>query len=525
MIRVLIFFLILIALAFSEAWLIDRPGEIVLTWQGYRVETSVLVGVGVILGLAAAVLFVWSLLRYSFRFPSLLSIATRSRRREKGYAALSRGMIAVGAGDVQLARKSAAEAQKYLRHEPLTLLLRAQAAQLSDDSDEAARAFEEMTRRNETRLLGLRGLHAEAQRRGDIDKAHHFASAAHEIAPLPWTARAGVEHRAAAGDWQSALATLESDAGARLVDKKTRERQRAVLETAIAVDKAETEPDEALRLARSALKRQPGLVPAIALVAKLLSRKGETRRVTKLIEGAWPLAPHPDLAKIYLNLRTGESNADRLARALALARLAPRDAESRIAVAQAAIAAGDYKVARENMLPLIEAGARPTTRMCLIMADLEEAEHGAGGYVREWLARASRAPHDPAWVADGVISDHWLPASPVTGKLDAFVWQRPVERLSASVEAEEAVFTPIPAAAPRAQIEDAQGKALAAPTLDSAGERASSAIETAAPGAVGSDAVAPEKPAAEQVIFPLPAAPDDPGQEENRKPRGLAQLF
>jgi HemY protein len=465
-------------------------------------------------------------LRYTFRIPSLLTIATRSRRRDKGYAALSRGMVAVGAGDAQLARKSALEAQKYLRHEPLTLLLRAQAAQLSDASDEASRAFEEMTRRSDTRLLGLRGLHFEAQRRGEAEKARQFAKLAHEIAPLPWSARAGVEHQAAAGDWRSALAALESGAGARHVDKQTRERQRAVLETALALDKAETEPEEALALVRAAIKRQPGLVPAIALAAKLLSRKGDIRKAAKLIEAAWPLAPHPDLAKIYLNSRPGESHADRLARAQALARLAPSDAESKIAVAQAAIAAGDFKTSRESLQPLIESGTRPTTRVCLLMADLEEAEHGAGGYVREWLARASRAPQDPAWVADGVVSEHWLPASPVTGKLDAFVWRRPVERLKAGVEAEEAVFTPISASAPSAKIEDAPAKALSPPTSEAAAAGPSAITADASGRPAGNEpTTASEGVAGDQVIFPLPAAPDDPGQEEKRKPRGFAQFF
>ena len=67
-------------------------------------------------------------------------------------------------------------------------------------------------------------------------------------------------------------------------------------------------------------------------------------------------------------------------------------------VARAAIAAGNFKSAREAMQPLIEGSTRPTIRMCHIMADLEEAEHGSAGYVREWLARGARAPHDFAWV-------------------------------------------------------------------------------------------------------------------------------
>ena len=70
-------------------------------------------------------------------------------------------------------------------------------------------------------------------------------------------------------------------------------------------------------------------------------------------------------------------------------------------------------------------------RVCLLMSDLEQAEHGSTGKGREWLARATRAPRDPAWIADGVVSDHWAPISPVTGRLDAFVWQAPPDVLIA----------------------------------------------------------------------------------------------
>ena len=70
-------------------------------------------------------------------------------------------------------------------------------------------------------------------------------------------------------------------------------------------------------------------------------------------------------------------------------------------------------------------------RVCLLMSDLEQAEHGATGRGREWLARAARAPRDPAWIADGVVSDRWAPISPVTGRLDAFVWQAPPDVLVA----------------------------------------------------------------------------------------------
>ena len=85
------------------------------------------------------------------------------------------------------------------------------------------------------------------------------------------------------------------------------------------------------------------------------------------------------------------------------------------------------KKPREALKDLIS--KRPTERVCTLMARIEGGEFGDKGRVREWLARAVRAPRDPSWTADGYISEHWAPVSPITGQLDAFVWKIPVEQL------------------------------------------------------------------------------------------------
>jgi HemY protein len=523
MVRVLFFLLVLIGLAVGVTWLIDRPGEVTLSWQGYRIETSFLVGLGILLAVVAALVMIWNFLRFTFRFPPAITVANRARRREKGYAALSRGIIAVGTGDARLAGKAAAEVQRLLPDEPLALLLTAEAAQLTGDHRAVESAFKEMTRRDPTRLLGFRGLHAQAHRRGNLELAHHFASAAHDIAALPWSAAAVLEGHIAAKDWQNALAVLEHNGN--LIDRTTRDRQRAVLTTAIALGKEQTAPDEALRLARSVIKRAPDLVPAAALAARLLIRKGGARKAAKIIETAWRLAPHPELAKLYLDLRPGDSNTDRLARARILAKLSPRDPESRMVLASAAITACDYKSARDAMLPLIEGDERPTVRACLLMAEIEEAEHGETGYAREWLARASRAPRGACWVAGAVMSEQWLPASPVTGKLDAFVWRRPEERASAGGEPEEAIFRPIAAPAePAIFIEKPQTIAIAPPENQAGPDPA---LATAAPLAMpgeGDSAETSPREANEQgpPVAGMPSvAANDPVPEQIPKPGWL----
>ncbi|MGO7823192.1 heme biosynthesis protein HemY, partial [Rhizobium ruizarguesonis] len=55
-------------------------------------------------------------------------------------------------------------------------------------------------------------------------------------------------------------------------------------------------------------------------------------------------------------------------------------------------------------------------------------------------AQALKAPRDPAWVADGFVSDKWLPLSPVTGRLDAFEWKAPFVQIEGCLGDDEKGF-------------------------------------------------------------------------------------
>ena len=347
-----------------------------------------------------------------------------------------------------------------------------------------------------THALGLRGLHMEARRRGDHAAALEFAVEAHKRGAPPWAGQAVLDDRAARGDWAAALEAVETNAAAKLIDKPTANRLRAVLKTAMALERAEREPQAALSLAQEAARLAPGLVPAAALAGRLTAAAGDYRRAARILEAAYERTPHPDLAAAYLRMRPGDSAADRLARARQPASAVPDDRESRLTIARAALEARDSRARAPRWRPCwrpTRARARPTARVCLLMADLEEAA-GSPGAVREWLARAARAPRDRAWVADGYVSDRWAPVSPA-GKLDAFVWRTPEERLSAP-DAAPTAPTPPPAIIerPPAAIEPAPPPAPAVET-------------TSLPVVDAPEPVAPIRPDARAPAIP----PDDPG--------------
>src|SRR6516162_9005698 len=353
MIRVLVYLVIVAVLAFGAVWFAERPGDVAITWQGRRIDTSVMVLLAAVAAVAAASVMAWSILRAILRAPDNVARYLRIRRGVRGYRAVSRGLIAVGSGDARAAKKFTADAVRIAPREPLTLLLSAQSAQLSGNRDAAVATFQEMADRDDTRVLGLQGLFVEAQRRHDHAAALGYAEEAAKHASVPvWAGQAVLEFRCVAGDWSGALERLERNMRSGLIDKRTYRRQRAVLFTAQAQSLADSgDRARAIALAREAAKLAPDLVPAAALAGRLLGEAGERRRAARIIERAWRANPHPDLAAAYSGLRPGDSARQRLSRVETLAAKGPADAEAALAVARAALDAQEFSAARKALAP------------------------------------------------------------------------------------------------------------------------------------------------------------------------------
>ncbi|WP_407157432.1 heme biosynthesis HemY N-terminal domain-containing protein [Bradyrhizobium sp. STM 3557] len=449
MIRIILFLILIGAAAVGAAWVAEQPGDVVMTWGPWRIEATLPVAVLAVFLLIVAALLLWSILRALVRAPGHIRRRHHARRHARGRHAITHGLLAIGHGDSVAARQHANVARKLAGDDPLTLLLHAQAAQLEGDRDAAQRAFRTMSERADTRLLGLRGLFIEAQRADDAVAAVMIADEALKVAPnAPWASHAVLGFRCARGDWNGALAILDSNYTAGLLDKPSYRRQRGVLLTARALDLESKNRDASRDSVMEAVKLAPTLVPAAVLAAKYESEAHQVRRAMRIIEAAWVACPHPDLADAYAHVRLGDSARQRLSRVENLAARTPGHIEGALAVARAAIDAAEFKRTRAVLAPFLD---NPTQRVAMLMAELERTEHGDAGKAREWTLRAVRARHDPAWTADGYVSDRWRPVSPVTGRLDAFQWQTPVASLpsdrSGAIEPsafEEAMLAPRP---------------------------------------------------------------------------------
>lgn len=519
MIRILFFLLLVFAIGLGLAWLADRPGDMVLTFEGYRYEVSLMTAAVAVIAVVAAAMLLWWVLKALWNSPHRVRRFFRARRRDRGYQALSTGLIAAGAGDSSLARKMDAQARKLLSRdqEPLLHLLDAQAMLLEGDHEAARRKFEAMADDPETRLLGLRGLFLEAERLGDRRAARFYAARAAEIAPqLGWASEATIEEKVEAGDWDGALKLVEARKPDRAEDKERQTRLRAVLLTAKANAILDADPAGARTAALEANRIRPDFVPAALAGARAMFRLDDLKRGAKLLEATWKLEAHPEIAEAYIHARAGDSTHDRLERARRLRSMRMNNPQASMAVARAALAAHEYEMARE----MAEEALRmdPREGVYLFLADVAAAV-GDEGRVREYLAKALLAAQDFAWVADGTVSDRWMPASPVTGRLDAFEWRVPVERLdrSPAIEAEAAaahpaLLPPVPPVEPEPALLREEEPAIE-PT-EVVVVTAPEPIEEAAATEPANGAAAAPEPE-EDGIRP-PPLPDDPGVERPR---------
>ena len=462
--RVLFFGLKLAVVLVFAAWLAAWPGRVTAELPGYRLDLGFMVlewpdlyldsSVGILV-LALVVFAVLVALSYRFwrflrRAPRDLNDSVKAGRRQRGYRALTQGMVAVAAGEREEAARWAHKAGALLDEPPLTMLLSAQAAQLSGDEAAARRYFTAMLDNQETRFLGLRGLLTQALREGDRGRALELVREAHGMRPrTPWVLQSLFDLTERGGDLEAAESALRESLRAKVLPKAEATRKRAVvlLERAQAARRAGA-ASAAVGPAREAHKLAPGLIPASVLLAELLLDSGEARKAAKTIEEAWSRAPHPDLAALYFKARPSDDSLERLKTLGKLVARNPEHGESHLARGRAALEARLWGEARRHLEAAAGPGGlnggQPREAVCRLMAELEEVERADIEASRAWLARAATAAPDPAWVCGtcGARAANWRPRCGNCESFDTLAWTLPPHIAAASEIAPPALAAP-----------------------------------------------------------------------------------
>ncbi len=104
MARALWFFLLATIFAVLAALVAEQPGTLTLTWWQTQITMSLPVAAGLVFATIVVLLLGYRVILFFLDMPGATARWNRLRRRDRGLKSLSRGLVAVAAGDPGEAR-------------------------------------------------------------------------------------------------------------------------------------------------------------------------------------------------------------------------------------------------------------------------------------------------------------------------------------------------------------------------------------------------------------------------------------
>ncbi|MEL7452974.1 MAG: heme biosynthesis HemY N-terminal domain-containing protein, partial [Pseudomonadota bacterium] len=231
--RLIVLILLIVAAGAGTLYLTTLPGGVEFELFSFQGRLNLAGTIIVLVLLGGVVALVWGLVTGLWQLPGRLGRSRRLSRVKKANIALTDGLLAAEAGDVEVAQRLAKRAMAHADDDRLKILLEARAAEASNDWIAAERAWAQLSRMPGGQLAGLRGAATAAMERGDPAAAEASAREALALrSTADWPFNSLFDLQVARGDWSEALETLAMGERRKLIKGDSLRRRRAVLHTA-----------------------------------------------------------------------------------------------------------------------------------------------------------------------------------------------------------------------------------------------------------------------------------------------------
>jgi HemY protein len=419
--------------AYSVIYLSGLSGDITLNINNSQLTISIILGVCVIL-LLFFLLFVGfvflnlgvAIIRFLSGDETAITRYLNRSRQIKGSKALSSALISFYEGDSGEALVHSNKAKKLLNNDKLSLLINAQITKKSGDSKLALASYKKLLGQKDTRQVALSGIVSEKIKLGEFKVALELSKKNVELYPknignINTLFNLQLQEK----EWKGAVKTLQRKKTIEKIPRDSFLQQEAILIFEDAQEKFEAGfSQEALVGTLAAVRQHPSFVAALCFLTKLENNLGNKRRIEKILQKAWALFPHPDIAKSYASLVEEESPEKRLKRFEPLIKINESDPQTIILKAELYLTMEDFSKAKELISAL--ANNDPDNYILALMAAVERASGGTEKSVREWLTKAVYAPKSPTWICNECgFQSEWNSICQSCDCFDSMRWARP----------------------------------------------------------------------------------------------------
>ncbi len=433
------FFIKIAILCVVAIWITTLEGQVKIDFLNYKINMQTGLFAALLAGFVFLVLFTLKVISAVFNAPKNILKIYEADQRKKSFRALTRGLVAVAAGDEKRATRFAAQTKNLWPDlKGLPLLLEAQAARLRGEEGLAQNRFERLLKDKEAAFLGVRGLLKSALDEGNIERALDFARQAEKQHPKKlWIVEIVYALEIKNRLWTDVLRTNHK------LQKLNKDNLEKLKQDRIAIylhhhDKAERKGDH--KRSRSecetAYKLNPTYIPSALKYAAFLLRDGKHKKCADVVEKAWRQNTHPDLAQIWTRLaptpkgkNPEKDNEQTMAWFEKLIAIKPESAEGHMAAASAAMDLGHWGQAKAYLLTAEK--LYPSARVYRLQAIVEQNSTHNDESIHRLMERAGAAFPDKRWVCQetGMIYDEWHAIAKPHGAFNTIKWDVPGARV------------------------------------------------------------------------------------------------
>lgn len=431
-----LWFFIQVALVVGAAiWLGTQPGSVSMTLMDYTFTMHAGVFLLVVAVILMILLVLAKVMRAIVSVPEGIAKYQREDKRKKGLRALTRGLVAVAAGDAKKATHFSNQTKSLLPGQNgLPVLLEAQAARLRGEEGFAQNRFQELMKDKDAAFLGIRGLLKSALNEGNVERALDFARQAADLYPKQnWVIKSVYELEIRNHLWSDVLITgKRADKIGAISKKRVMSDRVAILLMRYDYEWAEGNEKQAMKELEAAYKINPHFVPTVTRLADRYIQKGKNKKAASIVENAWRENPHPDLAELWDRLAP-ESNGKNEKKILKwyqdLLSFRPDSLEGHIAAARAAMDLGFWGEAKAFLM--VAEKIYPSARVFRLRAIVEQNSTHNEDSIHQFMEQASEALPDKRWLCreTGLVYEDWAAIAVPHESFNTIIWDYPGARI------------------------------------------------------------------------------------------------
>ena len=407
-------------------WLVYEPGHMTFEWFGYRLQAHAFIVVMLVLWQMASMVLLTRLWLWLVEAPRHLRVVREQKQTQRSLQALTRGFVALAAGESVDAQSEADTIDKNKPLPALSLLLRAQAALQQNKQEQASQHFAKMLETPETAFLARRGLAQYALQQGNTQRAIDHLQQAHQLQPTAiWPLRGLLTVYTGSQMWQQATDLLHSKHGKRAFSAQQKNRALAVIAYQRGQDALNQTPRDAegaYEHLQASIKYDSALIVAFLLKASLEKQNSKRKKALQTLTLAWNKTRHPDIIQACYDLYPSSPPEKHYQIIHKLCEGATNEPQCRLALSDAAIKAQWWAQAEEWLAPL---STKAPLEACIYQAQIHQAQ-GRDEQAQQWQRKAQTAHPLYQWFCQscGTPQPQWHDTCPQCQSFATTQWQK-----------------------------------------------------------------------------------------------------